>query len=232
VAAGWHYQQNEWNLRKIGTNMKVSLNDAAANELLNRGKAYHEAGHAILFHVFGMTVKNVSILPVNEVVGGVAHAEGKHPVVLQQMGVFWEGTRERDQYICHHIMINHGGEVAQSEFCPDSLEDHQASNDRRSTKTWIKQWNRFASASEREEKIQELYSETRQLLRNPLCVVGIHAVAGALLEQGQLTGDQARALIRSAMDEAKNAARAVGDPPLTITCPHCANARYDDFDDC
>jgi hypothetical protein len=211
--------------------MNASVNGTSIDELTNRGYAYHEAGHAILFRVFGLTLTNISILPVNDAAGGQTQALGQHPVILQQMGVFYEGTPEQDQYICHHIMITQGGEVAQTEFCPESLQDYHARFDRLAVERLIKKWDRSASLFEMEEKIKELYRDTRQLLRNPLCVAAIHAVAGALLEQKQLTGEQARTLIHDAMIEATNAAKVSGEPPLELKCPHCANARYDKFDD-
>ena len=90
----------------------------------------------------------------------------------------------------------------------------------------IKAWDRLATPSEREEKIESLYGYTRQLLTNPLCDAAIHAVAGALLDQKQLTGEQAQTLICRAIREAKTTAKESGKPPLKIACPQCAE--YDE----
>ena len=90
----------------------------------------------------------------------------------------------------------------------------------------IKQWDGYASSSEREEKLDDLRKHTRQLLAHPVYTSAIHVVAEKLLEQKQLTGQQARTLINRAMNEAKNAVTAHGNQLMKIECPHCAE--YDE----
>ena len=189
-----------------------------AASLEEEGKAYHEAGHAVLQHNFRMELLNVSIQPIAHS-GGRAVARMQHQVELSQMGVFYEDTPERDKFICHLIMVSLAGEVAQKQFCPDSFEQYQIGSDEQHVRSLIKEWDRYATSSDREYKIEELYDHTWELLENPLCVAAIRAVAGSLLEHKQLTGKQAEALIRKAMNMAT--AKMDGNRWSVVRCPHC-----------
>jgi hypothetical protein len=202
------------------------MNEGSADDLVNKGKAYHEAGHAVLQHLFRMDLTNVSIQPVSDLIGGVSQAQAEHPVILSLKGAYFNGTPEHDRRTCHRIMIALGGEAAQREFFEESVEDFHAAFDRREVKELIRDWDRLASQAEREEKVDELYECTRQLLTNPLCVGAVEAVARALLAERQLTGTQAKALIRNAITKAKQEAVASGKASPKLECPHCAE--YDD----
>src|SRR5205814_7906036 len=121
-----------------------------------------------------------SIVPIDEFKGGVSQSFDRHPVELQLSGALFEGTRERDEYLCHLIMISQAGEAAQSEFCPDSLEEHHGFFDRQSVKKLMRERNRYATADERHEKIDELFDQTTRLVMQPWCSSAIHALARAL----------------------------------------------------
>jgi len=197
------------------------MNESDTDALLNKGKAYHEAGHAVLHLIFGMRLEDVSIVPTGELVGGTTQFREQHPVVLSGKGVYCEGTIERDRYICHGIMATQAGEVAQTLFCPESVQPHHAGLDRRAVKAQIKAWDRYANASEQEDKLESLYCDTRQLLAQPLCVAGVTALAQELVLHRQLSGERARCIIREAMAEATKRAKEAGGPPLDLKCPHC-----------
>src|SRR5438067_344287 len=101
----------------------------------------------------------------------------------------------------HLIMIGQAGQAAQNEFCPDSLEEHHAFFDRESVKKLIREWNRYATADERHEKIDELFDQTMRLVTQPSCASAIHALARALHKDKQLTGEQAINLIREGVNK-------------------------------
>ena len=160
-------------------------------------------------------------------IGGVTVARDRSQLILSQMGVYYEGTRERDQFICHRIMICLAGEAAQNAFCPESVHPDHASDDRRKVNSLIKEWDKNAYPHEREVKINELYAYTQELLTTPIRAAGVHALARALLEHKQISGEQARTVILAGMNEAAQAAQASGQPPLDLKCPHCAEyAKY------
>src|SRR4051812_33613959 len=75
---------------------RQTIDDLIDDASLKKGYAYHEAGHAVLQLVYGLNVTRVSILPIGKDKGGVTQAEGPHPVILNQLGVQFEGTVARD----------------------------------------------------------------------------------------------------------------------------------------
>jgi|ERR1044071_1497205 ATP-dependent Zn protease len=197
------------------------MNEAATDELENKGHSYHEAGHAVFQSFFGMKLVGVSILPKG-LSAGRSEAQGEHQIILGQRGVFFEGTPERARYLCHRIMIVQAGEVAQKELCPESFHDSQCGFDHLKAQTLIEEWDHYAYLHEREEKLAELYESTRQLVSTPWCTAAIEALAQALLEHKQLTGGQARQLIIEAILKTAKERKSLGEPPLNYECPHCA----------
>jgi ATP-dependent Zn protease len=200
------------------------MNESAPDVTRIKGIAYHEAGHAVLERVFGTTIVKVAILPVGEVTGGVTATRNKDSIALERLGVFHEGTIERDRYICHEIMAAQAGEAAQELFCPESVEPYHARSDRLQIRAYIKQWNRnYAYAGEREAKVEELYQFTRQLLMTPLCIAAVHALADALIEHKELSGDQANTTILDAIIAEARRLKLSGKEAPRIECPHCAD---------
>jgi hypothetical protein len=190
-----------------------------------KGAAYHEAGHAVLQHLFGMDLAGVYILQEEPGTRGASAYRHPHEVILNQQGVYFEGTIERDRYLCHDIMQTQAGEAAQQLFCPETVEQHQASRDRASVKRVIQMWDRHTTQWEKDEKIEHLSLHTRTLLLDARCTAAVHVLAEALVTEKKLTGDETRELIRAAIQKTQ---QSVPDLSDRIRCPHCEeNAQMD-----
>jgi hypothetical protein len=177
------------------------------------GRAYHEAGHAVLQQRFGRQIDYVSIVEESEAIGGVSQSRGVHSLVLERSGALYEGTPEYDRHICHLIMISLAGEVAEAHFCAESVEDHHARFDRQNVERLIRRWNSYAKRAEREAKVDELCDYTFDLITAPRCAAAVEAVARELIKNGTLLGEFARKIIGGAWG-----------PGGAIECPHCENS--------
>ncbi len=199
---------------------------AEANTRLIRGYAYHEVGHAIVQLLLNPAedLISVSIFPDKDS-GGRITVKPQHPVARQQAGIGFEGTVGHDKYICHSIMVDLAGEIVQSTFCHDTVEEYQSNRDRLSTNALLRQWDRRATRFELANKLGELRSNTIELLRDATIVESIHAVVAALLAHRELSGKQVRALMDQAF--AKSGAS------QSVTCPHCRDSRsfYESWED-
>jgi hypothetical protein len=183
--------------------------------------AYHEAGHALVALLFGKTLRTISIVPENELFGGGACYEDPHPLLLSQAGVYCEDTIEHDRFICHQIMITQAGEVAQTNFCPETVQAHHASFDRQSAQRYINKWSRNARPDEKTDKLEDLYGCTREVMARPDHAAAIHALTNSLLERKEVKGAEATLIIRGAIKEAKTQAASSSKPLANFKCPHC-----------
>ncbi len=193
---------------------------------LSKGKAYHEAGHALLATIFEMEIVKVSIETVDDK-GGCTVYKAPHPVILRQRGVFYEGTIEQDAWRCHNVMITLAGEVAQREFCPESILPSQFVFDRQEANLLVKRIC-YGSPCSMEAKLSSLYEYTRQIIQNPLRVGGLHALASALLASEEISGLEVWHIIRGAIADPIQAAGPSDRGAFNSACPHCAE--YDQFD--
>ena len=172
------------------------MGTASEDAILTKGYSYHEAGHAVAHFHFGMKLVKVEIPdPENGRPLGVTVAEGKHPFLLQQMGVHFLNTPERAKYYSEKIMTTLAGEVAQKTHCPESFRPAHLSKDRASVDLYIREVVPMAYPNEREDMILELYQKTQELLDQAKYTEAIHAVARALQEHKELTGAKATAII-------------------------------------
>jgi hypothetical protein len=195
---------------------------SATDDLGDKGKAYHEAGHVIFQFLFKKTLIKVSILPQGGDVGGVSAALNQHPLILRQIGAHFTGTVAQDKVVCHDIMISQAGEVAQTLFCPQSVHFEAARDDRVNIERHKKRLRNYTPL-DRAARIEELEEFTRQLLNDPLCIAYAHAIAQALLERKELSGEEVKTMMVKAKKEATLKAKESGQPPPNIICPHCAN---------
>jgi hypothetical protein len=169
------------------------------DSIMRKGYAFHEAGHAVAYHIFGFRIVNVSIKDQGHGRAGVTEGKGPHPMVLQQMGAIYEGTPEQAEYYSRWIKVSLAGQVAQKEHCPESLRPYHSKHDRASVNQYIKKVVTVPYPGEREKLIQDLYDETRELLTLPKYAAATHAVAKALQEHEELTGDQTTKIIHEAI---------------------------------
>lgn len=186
-------------VKNASANPKV--NQSAKDDLRVMGYAYHEAGHAVANHHFGRTLVRVAIINSGKKgSGGVTVSQGQHQMILEQRGVFWEGTPERWRYLSDHIVMRSAGEVAQMLYCPDSIEPHHSAYDRIAVGHLMKQLLGYAYERDRQEKLEELLQETRDLLTNRQCAAAVHALAQALIEQKDISGGKATDIIVAAKE--------------------------------
>ncbi|MCX6985783.1 MAG: hypothetical protein NT118_13700 [Lentisphaerae bacterium] len=195
-----------------------------SDETKLEGKAYHEAGHVIMQYLFGYKLEEVDIVETDSK-GGVTSFRGKHQFHLQNEGVFYLGTPERDKYICHHIMISLAGEVSQEQFCRNLVKGYRAGYDRidvqRLSKSLDPMW--YSYPGELEARIENLRITTLQILTEEDVIGAVHAVAQALRDKKVLKGDEAISIIRNAI------AQAVGGGKFKFQCPHCDE--YEEYEE-
>lgn len=127
-------------------------------------------------------------------------------------------------------MMLQAGEVGQREFCPESVEPHHASQDQADAKRLIVICERYLSAAEREQCIQNLYDRTRKLLLGPRWKAAVFALTDELLRCQELSGLQAKAVINGAVHQAVQSAVAAGTPMEIFKCPHCEEYGYSECD--
>ncbi len=107
------------------------MDATSESHLLNKGYAYHEAGHAVAHFHFGRTLVKVELPdPDKGRPLGATQALDIHPFLLQQRGVHFLNTPERAEYYSELIMISLAGEVAQKTHCRESFRPAHSSKDR------------------------------------------------------------------------------------------------------
>jgi hypothetical protein len=187
------------------------MDTASEDPILTKGYAYHEAGHAVADFHFGMKLLKIELPDDYKSRSlGVTKAEGKHPLLLDEMRVNFLNTPERAKHFSEQIMISLAGEAAQKRHCPESFRPEHLSIDRRYIDLYIREVLPMPYPNEREDMIQELYQKTQELLDQPKYTEAIHALAQALQGPKELTGEKATAIIREAMNRVVDAKKPLG----------------------
>lgn len=198
------------------------MSESDKNAVRDRGYAFHEAGHAILDHLFKNKILRISIALDDGRHGGVTESQEPHPVILRSMGVYFKGTIERHRYYCHRIMTLLAGMISQELFCPESVEPYHDVYDKDGVEQLMRLLDRNASASERDETIVNLTEATRTFLSNPLCAEAVNALALTITQRREISGEDAHATINNAIRQVRGQRRLTEQ----IRCPHCE--QYDE----
>lgn len=191
------------------------MGEPEASALERMGKAFHEAGHSVVAHYFNNRLTRISIRPQNGLSGGVSEYEGQNHFSLNMQGVFFENTPERDAHICHHIMITMAGEIAQELFRPESLQSHHGDLDRISVNALIRRRGTVIPDTPPDLQIDELSACTRKLIGSEPFRSAIGALARELIDHEELSGEQARDVIRRA------GVQLARQPVSACDCPLC-----------
>jgi ATP-dependent Zn protease len=168
--------------------MASSRNTRAAAEA--RATAYHEAGHAVIRLVKGLTVNRVSIIP-GEGFTGVCLAPGV-------LGYECSGRRERRETGRASVVSCYAGFEAELLEYPNAREEH-AADDWENAFRISRQWevlprNCDHVGSEAHFKyLERLRAEARRLVRRHRAA--IDALAAELLRRQEMNREQVEALV-------------------------------------
>jgi hypothetical protein len=152
--------------------------------------AYHEAGHAAVAVWFGLQLERVELTPDHPVHAGCCQEKVDDPHALSlalELGA--------EEVIRPQITILLAGRAAQQK----GGVDHVPGADHHDLELARKMAALMAGcASEAEEVLDRSRVETRQLLDTPAVWAGVEALAGALLVEGRIEGDQAHRILAAA----------------------------------
>lgn len=145
--------------------------------------AYHEAGHVVIGHRFGVPVgvKGVSVVSDNETHGRVdLDKSARKRLSLDQ-----------------HIMVLFSGLEAQRAFSPRSIRNYHASMDYKDAVTLLFDLENNETFSVLDAHIKFLLLKTRQTVRLVPVWLTIVAVAEALHKRQHMHRDEIEQVIRS-----------------------------------
>ncbi len=168
-----------------------------------KSAAYHEAGHALVAHVLGRELVEVSILLEGECEGHTDHKPAGETSIEMKAVMKWSG-------ICSEILA--GSSPADLNIIDKTDPNIIDKEGRvwRSTSSDIIQIFRLFEDAEKirsdstegwEAFIDSTYNEAIRLLEAHRPAV--EALAKALLEEKKISGDRARTIIEEAINEAK-----------------------------
>ena len=153
--------------------------------------AYHEAGHAVVAHLEGIRVKGVSVLPDENTSGRIHHANPLAGINLEWDGS-WRATKRAESL----IRVCLAGAISQKRFSPHGYRKYHASTDHEQAADMVLRIS--GSSEEANAYLKLLRIQTSQKLNHwwPL----VEAVAGAVLEHGELSAKEIRAVICSSRE--------------------------------
>ena len=164
-----------------------------------RRRAYHEAGHAVLAHRFGIPVHEVSIVPDEESAGHVHAGRLVSDRAERELdsGNVSLATREEIEQRCISFL---GGEEAQFRVDTEGGEDWRRARAQSENGMDEDDLTRLLMRLHRDMQVvaqrrAELHARTAELLGAPEIWGAVESVANALREQLILTGDEVTAII-------------------------------------
>ena len=98
--------------------------------------AYHEAGHAVVAHLLGLTVDHITIVPDGDISGHVMHDYGCDMTAVIDGSLdddhlsSFEAAAKRQWVLERAAIVALSGEVAQRRFRPDSVTQEHGEGDR------------------------------------------------------------------------------------------------------
>jgi hypothetical protein len=153
-----------------------------------RSHAYHEAGHAVAYFVFGRRFRSITIHPM----GGEVL---EYPSRLRQdpsHGLLPFNQVPRD--IDERVMISMAGEIAQSKGSPHSVRVGHAQSDRNAQANWLFNlpgWGEYVAYCK---------ARLRKTFADPVIWAGVEAVARALMKRNRLSYSEAHTAYMDASD--------------------------------
>ncbi len=157
----------------------------------NPATAYHEAGHAVAAWLFGYgcVIKRVSAVAEEDFLGVL---EGGSP--LADMDPEWDSAPEVVAALENDAVILNSGPVAQRRFKPRSWREYHGSKDRSDAVSLV---GKLGGSIEHEEALHaRLYQRAEALISAHWAEV--EAVAAALIECGELSGNELIDLLEAA----------------------------------
>jgi hypothetical protein len=153
--------------------------------------AYHEAGHAVIAGVFGRPPIAVSIVPdtKNPELRGITRFADDCPQELKNH--FYDSPQKRD-YVAKRILTELAATIAHDLKMPGRKHDRRDANDSYWAMRVIEDHAGWIAAEERQKALASFRNEARQLLE--LNWPWVEAVAAALIQQKELSGDDVMAL--------------------------------------
>lgn len=156
--------------------------------------AHHEAGHAVVAVVLGITIKQVSIAPNEESLGNCIHPD------VCQFGYRGAYSRRRIARDC--IIVSYAGVEAEKifdskaeEWC--SLEDEGNAFNLSREFSVLPRGCRCVGDEAHLEFLAKLQSEARRLVRKHWPAV--EALADALIQKQRVSGEEASRIIEDAI---------------------------------
>ncbi len=153
--------------------------------------AYHEAGHAVIDHTHGITVKRVSIIADDESLGRV---HDKVPRWMREID--YNMTPYREIKVHQHIMANLAGAAAVAIYA--NYGTWRGAGTDLQTATAMADCV-TSGPEETNALLGWLWIRTRRTLVSPPTWTWVEAVATALLAHHELTGEQFRSLLTEVM---------------------------------
>lgn len=159
----------------------------------NMATAYHEAGHVVIGHRFGIRLgkKGVSIIPDGET-SGRAHL----PFTFRNNPAFDNSDRMR-LHLERQAQVYFAGLEAQREFNPRSVRNYHASSDYRGAVNLLIRVHLNSEVKVLDAYIEYLLLKTRQLVKVVSVWETISAVAKSLARQQHLSRDEVEKVVRS-----------------------------------
>ena len=152
--------------------------------------AVHEAGHAVIARVLGLTCRLVTIVPDEEKgTLGCAHVESPDDAWWRWIDL----GKERDQFVAYRarMIVNLAGEEAEREMLGAISDGYDS--DYESTTACAMEMSDVAFDPD-QRMMRRLRRQTVRLVRKHCDK--IERVAAALVEQRTLSGDEIDALVR------------------------------------
>ncbi len=156
--------------------------------------AYHEAGHAVLCWKERVRLKGASIIPDRTSAGRIAHS---HP--LKGINPEFDTSTHSRVRMEKEVRILLAGTIAQRKFSPKGYRHYHGGQDHEWATDLLMHYT--GSDEEVEAYINLLHVQTRQALDLPWVWTAVIAVAEALLDKGELTGRETRAIIEQAVKQ-------------------------------
>ena len=175
-----------------------------------RRTAYHEAGHAVAAILLEVKIKRVSIVPDPDglTLGSVHHprfGSNMHPDI--DVGLKARDTMEKQIIICFAGALTEKRIKGRGNWI-GARHHHQVAA---ALSTYINSDN-----STLEKHLAWLWARTESMQRQPHFWAAVEAVAAALLERKELSGDEAHAIAQAAI-KAWVDAELAKRPPVKVT---------------
>ncbi len=156
--------------------------------------AYHEAGHAVLCWEERVRLKGASIVPDRTSAGRITHS---HP--LKGINPELDSSTHSRVRMEKMVRILLAGTIAQRKFNAKGYRHYHGRQDHERATDLLMHYT--GSTEEVEAYINLLYVQTRLALDLPWLWMAVIAVAKALLDKGELTGRETRAIIEQAVKQ-------------------------------